>query len=138
MEDIEKLMAENARLLAENERLRSNCYPRDGVEAIIRERDAAVKDINSMLKNVDSVICCHYCAKSEHGKYCGFDSEGENGELINCPAGWRGPMAGKEIKYKSMSAAARAVHVGSGAICCVCKGITGYKTAGGYKWRYAE
>lgn len=36
---MEKLMAENARLLAENERLRSNCYPRDGVEAIIRERD---------------------------------------------------------------------------------------------------
>lgn len=26
-------------LKAENERLRSNCYPRDGVEAIIRERD---------------------------------------------------------------------------------------------------
>lgn len=29
-----------ASFLAENERLRSNCYPRDGVEAIIRERDA--------------------------------------------------------------------------------------------------
>ncbi len=28
------------RLLAENERLRSNCYAMDGVEAIIRERDA--------------------------------------------------------------------------------------------------
>ncbi|WP_312611441.1 hypothetical protein [Oscillibacter sp.] len=45
---------------------------------------------------------------------------------------------GKETRYPGISAAARAIHVGSGAICCVCRGITGYKTAGGYKWRYAE
>lgn len=34
------LCDESASLLSENERLRSTCYPKDGVEAIIRERDA--------------------------------------------------------------------------------------------------
>ena len=38
-EAIETLTAENARLLAENERIRSNCYAKDGVQAIIDERD---------------------------------------------------------------------------------------------------
>lgn len=37
-------------LRAENERLRSNCYPRDGVEAIIDERDAAV----AFIRHIDS------------------------------------------------------------------------------------
>lgn len=65
-----------------------------------RER-AAVEDINSMLDNVDSVICCHYCAKSDHGEYCGFDSEGENGELVHCPGEWRGPMnAERQIRHE--------------------------------------
>lgn len=66
-----------------------------------RREQAAVEDINSMLDNVDSVICCHYCAKSKHGEYCGFDSEGENGELVHCPGEWRGPMnAERQIRHE--------------------------------------
>jgi hypothetical protein len=63
-------------LLAENERIRSNCYPRDGVEAIIRERDAyraqlaksqrreraAVEDLTKLARK--PITPCHSCSKS--------------------------------------------------------------------------
>jgi len=82
-------MEENQRLRRINENLQSQ------LAASQRREQAAVEDINSMLDNVDSVICCHYCAKSKYGEYCGFDSEGGNGELLHCPGEWRGPQDGK-------------------------------------------
>ena len=44
------------RLLAENERLRSNCYPRDGVEAIIRERDAYKEELTEAQRREQAAL----------------------------------------------------------------------------------
>lgn len=116
MEDIEKLVeslscmgviegraaAALTSLLAENERIRSNCYPRDGVEAIIRERDAyraqlaesqrreraAVEDL---LKDSHCTLCKHHL--SEGGDCYGVSKCAVNGLRVGWE--WRGPVAGK-------------------------------------------
>lgn len=42
-------------LKAENERLRSNCYPRDGVQAIIGERDRFKAERDAAVKCIEDI-----------------------------------------------------------------------------------
>lgn len=101
------LCDESASLLAENERLRSNCYPRDGVEAIIQERDAykaqlsesqrreraATEDISAVAYHERKMPCIVCTRKNAFGdelrKHC------QNCNQFNSHFEWRGPMAGE-------------------------------------------
>lgn len=46
-------------ILAENERIRSSCYPRDGVEAIIRERDRFKAERDAAQAMLDGQPLCN-------------------------------------------------------------------------------
>ena len=51
-------------LKAENERLRSNCYPRDGVRAIIGERDRFKAERDAAVKCIEDIYT-YLCLGSE-------------------------------------------------------------------------
>lgn len=51
-------------LRAENEHIRSNCYPRDGVEAIIRERDRFKAERDAAVKCIEDIYT-YLCLGSE-------------------------------------------------------------------------
>lgn len=93
---LERQKNSNEVLRAENERLRSTCYPRDGVEAIIRERDRFKAERDVAIEDWRG-----FCAKcSKRNKR--YLSDGQMDAVCatcrangKCNWEWRGPVAGE-------------------------------------------
>lgn len=60
----QRLVDKIRELQAENERIRSNCYARDGVEAIIRERDRFKAERDAAVKCIEDIYT-YLCLGSE-------------------------------------------------------------------------
>lgn len=60
------------------------------IAGIIRERDAAVKDMEALMSEVSSADACGYCKRDGNGCHSNFGA-------TSCRPKWRGPQGVKRV-----------------------------------------